>query len=118
MAHGEKWDKTMEDFIRWSLKYDLWCKMKFFGEDIEAQEADAKLPTRGPQNLLDQLPDIFTREEAGQMRQRLGIRSGSLKLMLSNWKQRGYIELYGDEVPVQDIGRQQYTKTEKYLKTH
>ena len=92
--------------------------MKFFGEDIEAQEADAKLPTRGPQNLLDQLPDIFTREEAGQMRQRLGIRSGSLKLMLSNWKQRGYIEPYGDEVPVQDIARQQYTKTEKYLKTH
>ena len=86
----------MEDFIRWSLKYDLWCKMKFFGEDIEAQEADAKLPIKGPQNLLDQLPDIFTREEAGLMRQRLGIRNGSLKLMLSNWKQRGYIELYGD----------------------
>ena len=118
VAHGEKWDKTMEDFIRWSLEYDLWCKMKFFGEDIEVQEADAKLPIKGPQNLLNQLPDIFTREEAGLMRQRLGIRSGSLKLMLSNWKQRGYIELYGDEVPVQDIGRQQYTKTEKYLKTH
>ena len=118
VAHGEKWDKTMEDFIRWSLKYDLWCKMKFFGEDIEVQEADAKLPIRGPQNLLDQLPNIFTREEAGRMRQRLGIRSGSLKLMLSNWRQRGYIEPYGDEVPVQDIARQQYTKTEKYLKTH
>lgn len=92
--------------------------MKFFGEDIEAQEADTTLSIRGPQNLLDQLPTIFTRKEAGQMRQRLGIRTGSLKLMLSNWRQRGYIELYGEELPVQDIASQRYTKTEKYLKRH
>ena len=119
VAHGEKWDKTMEDFVRWSLKYDLWCKMKFFGDAIEAQEESGqKLPTKGPQNLLDQLPEIFTRAEAGQMRQRMGIRSGSLRTMLGNWTYRGYIELYGEEVPKQDIDRQRYIKTEAYLKKH
>ena len=85
VAHGEKWDKTMEDFVRWSLQYDLWCKMRFFGDAIEAQEENGpKLPTKGPQNLLDQLPEIFTRAEAAQMRQRLGVRSGSLRTMLGN----------------------------------
>ena len=119
VAHGEKWDKSMEDFVRWSLQYDLWCKMKFFGPAIEAQEESGmKLPTKGPQNLLDQLPEVFTRAEAGQMRQRMGIRTGSLRMMLGNWTHRGYIELYGEEMPVQDIDRQRYIKTEKYLKKH
>ena len=119
VAHGEKWDKTMEDFVRWSLQYDLWCKMRFFGDAIEAQEENGpKLPTKGPQNLLDQLPEIFTRAEAGQMRQRLGVRSGSLRQMLGNWTHRGYIELYGEELPKQDIDRQRYITTEMYLKKH
>ena len=119
VAHGEKWDKTMEDFVRWSLQYDLWCKMRFFGDAIEAQEENGpKLPTKGPQNLLDQLPEIFTRAEAGQMRQRLGVRSGSLRQMLGNWTHRGYIEIYGEELPKQDIERQRYIKTEMYLKKH
>ena len=119
VAHGEKWDKTMEDFIRWSLQYDLWCKMKFFGDAIEAQEESGmKLPTKGPQNLLDQLPEVFTRAEAGQMRQRMGVRSGSLRQMLGNWTHRGYIELYGEELPKQDVDRQRYIKTETYLRKH
>ena len=46
VAHGERWDKTMEDFVRWSLRYDLWCKMRFFGEAIEAVEAGGRLTTR------------------------------------------------------------------------
>jgi len=109
----------MEDFIRWSLQYDLWCKMKFFGDAIEAQEESGmKLPTKGPQNLLDQLPEVFTRAEAGQMRQRMGVRSGSLRQMLGNWTHRGYIELYGEELPKQDVDRQRYIKTETYLRKH
>ena len=52
------------------------------------------------------------------MRNRVGIRGGSLKLMLSNWKGRGYIELYGEEMGQNDIGRQRYIKTEAYLKKH
>ena len=119
VAHGEKWDKTMEDFVRWSLQYDLWCKMRFFGDAIQAQEeGGTRLPAKGPQNLLDQLPEIFTREEALQMRQRMGIRTGSVRQMLGNWVHRGYIELYGEELPKQDVNRQRYIKTEEYLRKH
>ena len=119
VAHGERWDKTMEDFVRWSLHYDLWCKMQLFGDAIEAQEAtEGTKKNKGPQNLLDLLPEIFTREEAGALRTRLNIRGGSLKLMLSNWKQRGYIELYGEEVKRTDVSRQRYIKTEEYLRKH
>ena len=118
VAHGEKWDKSMEDFVRWSLQYDMWCKMRFFGDDIESQEAGiSHKPNKGPQNLLDLLPDTFAREEAGQMRHRQGIRRGSLKAMLSNWKARGYIVEFG-EAPEGDIARQLYTKTEEYKAKH
>ena len=117
VAHGNKWDKTMEDFIRWSLKYDMWCKMEFFGEAIEEVEAVAtSSKIKGPQNLLDLLPDTFTREEAGRLRQRQGIRRGSLKVMLSNWKSRGYITLEFDGGD--DINRQVFRKTETYLARH
>ena len=112
VAHGMKWDKTMEDFVRWSLRYDLWCKMRFFGQEIE--EADVKEVNdrrRGPQNLLDHLPDIFTREEANAMRQRMNIRQGSLTQMLANWKHRNYIEVYNDEQEQVE----QYAKTKTYL---
>jgi hypothetical protein len=119
VAHGEVWTREMEDFVRWSLQYDLWCKMKFFGEAIEAlEEGGMKLPTKGPQNLLDQLPEIFTREEAGLMRQRMGIRTGSVRQMLGNWTHRGYIEPYGEEMAKQDLHRQRYIKTEEYLRKH
>ena len=119
VAHGEVWDKTMEDFVRWSLKYDLWCKMEFFGEAIEKQEESASVTKRhGPQNLLDLLPQVFTYEEAGQMRTRLDIRQGSLKAMLSNWKRRGYIELYGEDVSNRDVMNRRYCKTPKYLKLY
>ena len=118
VAHGGVWDKTMEDFVRWSLQYDMWCKMKFFGEAIENEECGMQEGTRkGPQNLLELLPDAFTREEAGRLRQRMGIRRGSLKLMLSNWKHRGYIELE-KESPGDDIGQQIFRKTEAYLKKY
>jgi len=119
VAHGETWDKTMEDFVRWSLKYDMWCKMKYFGEAINAQEENGnKLPTKGPQNLLDMLPEIFTREEAGQLRQRMGIRSGSLRQMLGNWMHRKYIEIYGEKMFSNELNFQRYIKTKAYLKKH
>ena len=119
VANGEVWDETMEDFIRWSLQYDLWCKMHFFGEAIEEQEyASMKSTNRGPQNLLDLLPEIFTREEAGMLRQRQGIRTGNLSFMLGNWKKRGYIEIYGEELPQKEIHRQRYIKSESYMKKH
>ena len=118
VAQGGVWNKVTEDFIQWSLHYDLWCKMRFFGEAIEAQEESGTgTKKRGPQNLLSLLPEVFTREEAGQMRQRQGINKGSLQVMLDNWKHRGYIEIVGEERP-DDINRQRFTKTEAYLKKY
>ena len=117
VAHGEEWSQEIEDFVRWSLQYDMWCKMQFFGQAIEnvdnCAEADRKKP--GPRNLLDLLPKVFTHEEAKLMRQRQGIQSGTVKMMLDNWKKRGYIEIYGDKMDRLSIDRQQYIKTDEYL---
>ncbi len=118
VAHGGVWDKTMEDFVRWSLKYDMWCKMRFFGNGIEDQEESESAVKRvGPKNLLDLLPIDFTREEAQLMRQRQGIRRGSVQMMLDNWRKRGYIVIKGETRP-DDMSRQLFTKTEEYLKKH
>ena len=120
VASGEKWDKTMEEFIRWSLEYDMWCKMQFFGNAIGRvdKEDEDSFKQRGPQNLLDLLPEVFTREEAQLMRHRQGIDEGNVRNMLSNWKKRGYIEEYGDVMPQNLIARQKYIKTQSYLEKH
>ena len=103
--------------IRQNGRYDMWCKMQFFGGAIEAQEeAVSVVKKRGPQNLLALLPEVFTREEANLMRQRQGICRGNVKMMLENWKKRGYIEPYGAKP--ENIGLQQYIKTETYLREH
>ena len=115
VAQGGVWDKVTEEFIRWSLKYDLWCKMRFFGQAIEDLESTYTTnKKRGPQNLLDLLPDVFTREEAQQIRNRHGVTGGSLASMLSTWKNRKYIELYGSEMSKDEMGKQQYIKTDRY----
>jgi len=117
VAHGEVWDKTMEDFVRWSLKYDMWCKMEFFGDAIEQEEFGLQThKQRGPRNLLDLLPEVFTYEEAGLMRQRQDIRTGTLTKMIFNWKSRGYIELMEGEDPA-SLSRR-YRKTKTYLTKH
>ncbi len=115
VAHGEEWSQEIEDFVRWSLKYDLWCKMEFFGQAIENMEnqSESDKKKRGPRNLLDLLPEVFTHEEAKLMRQKQGIQSGSLSAMLRNWKNRGYIKVHGEVCS--DKSRQQYIKTPQYL---
>ncbi|MBQ5643319.1 MAG: VirE protein, partial [Bacteroidaceae bacterium] len=117
VASGGKWDKTVENFIRWSLQYDLWCKMHFFGQDIELAENAhyANVSKRGPRNLLDQLPDVFTREEAQLLRQKLGMNKGGLSLMISTWKQRGYIQLLDEAMPQAELSQQRFGKTDLYL---
>ena len=117
VASGGKWDKTVENFIRWSLQYDLWCKMRFFGNDIELAENAhyANVSKRGPRNLLDQLPDVFTREEAQLLRQKLGMNKGGLSLMISTWKQRGYIQLLDEAMPQAELSQQRFGKTDLYL---
>ena len=118
VAHGGVWDKTMEEFVRWSLRYDMWCKMRFFGYAIEDQEvSESTVKRTGPKNLLDLLPVEFTREEAQLMRQRQGIRRGSAQMMLDNWRKRGYIVVKGELRP-DDMARQLFSKTEEYLRRH
>ena len=100
VAGGEKWDKTLEDFVRWSLQYDLWCKMEFFGEAIEAANRDvlsakvSSLP--GPRNLLLLLPDEFTLADAERMRQMQGMDSKNTRNMLRLWAHRHYISVISD----------------------
>ncbi len=119
VAHGEVWSQEIEDFVRWSLKYDLWCKMEFFGQAIMDVENGIGMekPKPGPRNLLDLLPDRFTREEAQLMRQRQGIQMGRVQDMLDNWRKRGYI-IRITEKNLGDISQQQFEKTETYLSTH
>ena len=91
--------------------------MEFFGEAIDNVENGERITRnqRGPQNLLNLLPEVFTYEEAGQMKQRVTGKGDSPKMMLSNWKKRGYIEMYGEVMPKEHIARQRYIKTEEYI---
>ena len=93
VANGCQWEKQIEDFVRWSLQYDLWCKMQFFGEDIErANQEGERIGVRGPRNLLELLPDEFTIEDAIQIRRQQGLNAGlrETKHMVRTWKIRGY----------------------------
>ena len=95
VANDGKWDKTMEEFIRWSLEYDMWCKMKFFHEGIRLAETDTgRSNQRGPRNLLDSLPEIFTMEDAVRVRRMAGLSEAGTGHMISSWKYRGYISQY------------------------
>ena len=98
VANGQKWEKSIEDFIRWSLNYDLWCKMAFFGEDIERAENgdDARIGKRGPRNLLELLPDKFTLEDAKRVRRQQGMDTEKTGNMVSTWKKRNYVVQMAD----------------------
>ena len=107
VAHGYRWDKTIADFVRWSEQYNLWCKMLYFGRQLEKELREEVEIQRqsGPQNLLELLPDEFTKDQYRQMRQSQG-KSGDGDSTLRSWVKRSHI-VY-DEVS----GR--YCKTEQY----
>ena len=93
VAHGYTWTKEMEQFIRWSLKYDLWCKMHFFGEAIEqAEQGGSQSNRRGPRNLLELLPNEFTFDDAVAIRRQQGLSREGTQDMIRVWRNRGYIE--------------------------
>ena len=117
VANGMQWDQSIEDFVRWSLHYDLWCKMKFFGQMIEdAEMTGASANSRpGPQNLLDFLPDEFTYADAEEMRRRRLITTGTAAMMLGNWKSRGFIEQLDDAPAKVPKELRRFRKTELYL---
>ena len=116
VASGEKWDKTMENFIRWSLQYDLWCKMHFFGQDIElAESAASNVKRGGVQNMLDSLPEIFTRGDLISLRKKIGINKGDTNTVLRQWKHRGYIIRFDECAQNEGAENESFRKTQKYL---
>ena len=92
VAHGYKWSKEIADFVRWSEQYNLWCKMLYFGKQLEKELRDEVEMQRqsGPKNLLGLLPDDFTKEQYYQMRQQQEL-SGGGESTLRTWRSRGYL---------------------------
>ena len=107
IANGYRWDKTIADFVRWSEQYNLWCKMLYFGKQLEKELREEVEIQRqsGPQNLLELLPDEFTHEQYLLMRQSQG-REGNGESTLRTWTTRRHIVF--DEVS------NCYCKTEEY----
>ena len=93
ICNDYKWSREIEEFVRWSLQYDMYCKMAFFGEAIENanRSADEQAGRRGPRNLLELLPNEFTTHDAELIRQANGMDTRGTRNMLSQWVHRGYL---------------------------
>lgn len=110
IANGYQWDRSIVDFCRWSMHYDLWLKLHFFGNEMRQLTEDNRLPSvSGPQNLLDSVPDRFSVLDLTAVYRAQG-RHGDVMQLLYTWTSRGYIE--------QDTTTQDYIKTDKYLSRH
>jgi hypothetical protein len=109
VAHGYKWSKEIADFVNWTEKYNLWCKMLYFGEQLERELREEVEIQRqsGPRNLLDLLPEEFSKDQYLQMRQSQG-KSGNGDGTLRVWQTRGYI--------IHDDVSNLYCKTSEYKK--
>ncbi|MBR4482095.1 MAG: DUF3987 domain-containing protein [Prevotella sp.] len=106
--NGMRWSKDIEEFVRWSFYYDMWCKMRLFGQAMELQlEKERAVINIGTPNMLDLLNERFTREELKTVRRQLGKKENP-KDQLGQWTRRGLI--YHDEKT------DEYVKSEKYLK--
>ena len=108
VANGCKWEPEIDEFIRWSERYDLYCKMRFFGDAIKrANFSNEKSSKRGPANLLQQLPDVFNFQQAEYLRSQLGMDKKGTPSMLRNWMNRNYIRkippkgVTGDVISIQ-----------------
>ena len=101
VANGCKWESEIDEFIRWSERYDLYCKMRFFGDAIKrANDIGEKSSKRGPSNMLMQLPDEFTYQQVIDLRVANGMSQKGTSKMLGNWKDRHYIRAKeNDSVP-------------------
>ena len=110
IAHGYQWTKDIADFCRWSEQYDLWCKLHFYGEQMREENLREQLPAVcGPQNMLDLLPDRFSKQDLSAVHRAQG-RDGNVMQLIYTWTNRGYIE--------QDQATMDYIKTPKYLAKH
>ena len=110
VMNGMRWSKEIEDFIRWSFNYDMWCKMRLFGQAMESQlEKERAVVNPGTPNMLDMLPDRFTRDQLKTLRRQLGKKENP-KDQLAQWTRRGLILV--------DDMKDEYVKSEKYLSKH
>ena len=92
VANGCKWEPEIDEFIRWSEQYDLYCKMRFFGDMIAKENFTAqKSSKRGPQNLLQILPDNFTAAQLLAIRLEHGLDAKGTDMMIRQWLHRNYI---------------------------
>ena len=98
VANGCRWEKSIEDFIRWSERYDLWCKLRLFGQMIYDADNDRsdqpKTAPRGPKNLLEMLPDEFTLDDYLKLRVAEGYDGDNVKkarMAIRQWMHRGYV---------------------------
>ena len=92
VAGGCRWEEGIEDFARWSVEYDLWCKLRFFGASIDQAE-NAGQPARHPgrANMLESLPDVFTKTDLLRLRVKSGMKSEGTGDLLYRWTKRGFI---------------------------
>ena len=92
VANGYRWEPEMDDFIRWSERYDLYCKMRFFGDMIAKEASTAeKSSKRGPENILQLLPDVFTEPQLEAIRLEHGLKAQGCKNVIKQWIYRKYI---------------------------
>ena len=111
VANGCKWEPEIDEFIRWSERYDLYCKMRFFGDAIKrANDTGEKSSKRGPSNMLMQLPDEFTYQQVMDLRVAHGMDTKGTNKMLRNWRSRSYIQYKDPDSVTQKLSNSVFIK--------
>ena len=112
VANGYQWEPEIEDFIRWSERYDLYCKMRFFGDAIKKAERDGDQESKkGPASILAFLPDKFNYQQVESLRLKNDMNAKGTAKMLRNWLHRGYIEKEESDSVTQKLSDSVYFKT-------
>ena len=112
VANGYQWEPEIEDFIRWSERYDLYCKMRFFGDAIKKAERDGDQESKkGPASILAFLPDKFSYQQVETLRLKNDMNAKGTAKMLRNWLHRGYIEKEESDSVTQKLSDSVYFKT-------
>ena len=110
ILNGMKWSREIEEFVRWSFRYDMWCKMWIFGEKMrKAMELDKAVMTPGRRNLMEFLQDTFSLDDLNTVRRAQGMK-GDATCLLRKWVQRGYCSY--------DAANNHYVKSPQFLAKH
>ena len=113
VANGYRWEPEIEDFIRWSERYDLYCKMRFFGDAIKKAEIEGEQESRrGPSSILELLPEEFNYQQVENLRVENKMNANGTMKMLNNWLYRGYIKVKKND------SNTQLLKYSVFIKTH